>query len=142
MQIHFLNTVSVKVIVDDYNIIMCPRSILCTLYGALDFLNSLKKGCCGGGGCYWYIMKYFMYLEVIVGKKYWYVMYTQQHTTTLHNSTRVHKTTNVPVVFTARYVMILRGATSLLRALEVVGPPLPMPLVVMLHTSKSLRTGP
>ncbi len=27
--------------------------------------------------------------------------YTQQHTTTLHNSTRVHKTTNVPVVFMA-----------------------------------------
>jgi hypothetical protein len=25
--------------------------------------------------------------------------YTQQHSTTLHNSTRVHKTTNVPVVF-------------------------------------------
>jgi hypothetical protein len=27
--------------------------------------------------------------------------YTQQHTTTLHNSTRVRKTTNVPVVFMA-----------------------------------------
>ncbi len=48
--------------------------------------------------------------------------YTQQHTTTLHNSTRVHKTTNVPVVFMAQYVMILRGATSLLGALEGVGP--------------------
>ncbi len=48
--------------------------------------------------------------------------YTQQHTTTLHNSTRVHKTTNVPVVFMARYVMILRGATSLWGALEGVGP--------------------
>jgi hypothetical protein len=47
---------------------------------------------------------------------------TQQHTTTLHNSTRVHKTTNVPVVFMAMYVMILRGATSLLGALEGVGP--------------------
>jgi hypothetical protein len=47
---------------------------------------------------------------------------TQQHTTTLHNSNRVHKTTNVPVVFMARYVMILRGATSLLGALEGVGP--------------------
>ncbi len=47
---------------------------------------------------------------------------TQQHTTTLHNSTRVHKTTNVPVVFMAVYVMILRGATSLLGALEGVGP--------------------
>jgi hypothetical protein len=32
--------------------------------------------------------------------------YTQQHTTTLHNSTRVHKTTNVPVVFMA---LILNG---------------------------------
>ncbi len=47
---------------------------------------------------------------------------TQQHTATPHNSTRVHKTTNVPVVFMARYVMMLRGATSLLGALEGVGP--------------------
>ncbi len=31
-------------------------------------------------------------------------------------------TINVPVVFMARYVMILRGATSLLGALEGVGP--------------------
>ncbi len=31
---------------------------------------------------------------------------TQQHTTALHNSTRVHKTTNVPVVFMA---LILNG---------------------------------
>jgi hypothetical protein len=96
---------------------------------------------------------------------------TQQHTTTIHNSTRVHKTTNVPVVFMAWYVMILRGATSLLGALEGVGPenfdffgpkwhslrlchfraqksldfqgpPLPMPPVMMLHPSKSLRTAP
>ncbi len=28
---------------------MYRRPILCTLYGALDFLNGLKKGCCGGG---------------------------------------------------------------------------------------------
>jgi hypothetical protein len=47
---------------------------------------------------------------------------TQQHTTTLHNSTQVHKTTNVPVIFMARYVMILRGATSLFGALVGVGP--------------------
>jgi hypothetical protein len=51
-----------------------------------------------------------------------YLSYTQQHETTLHNSTWVHKTTNVPVVFMARYVMILRGATSLRGALEGVGP--------------------
>ncbi len=52
--------------------------------------------------------------------------------------------------------MVLRGATSLLRALEGVGPenfdffgpkkvsgsPLPMPLVMMLHPSKPLRTAP
>jgi hypothetical protein len=31
-------------------------------------------------------------------------------------------TNNVPVVFMARYVMILRGATSLRGALEGVGP--------------------
>ncbi len=29
---------------------MYRRPILCTIYGALDFLNGLKKGCCGGGG--------------------------------------------------------------------------------------------
>ncbi len=55
---------------------MYRRPILCTLYGAVDFLNVLKKGCWWGEvGCYWYIMKYFMYLLVMVGKKYWYVMY-------------------------------------------------------------------
>ncbi len=41
---------------------------------------------------------------------------------THNNSTRVHKTTNVPVVFIARYVMILRGAKSLRGALEEAGP--------------------
>ncbi len=29
---------------------MYRRPILCTLYGAVDFLNVLKKGCLGGGG--------------------------------------------------------------------------------------------
>jgi hypothetical protein len=29
---------------------MYRRPILCTLYGAVDFLNVLKKGCCWGGG--------------------------------------------------------------------------------------------
>jgi hypothetical protein len=33
--------------------------------------------------------------------------HTKQHTTTLHNSTRVHKTTNVPVVFMAQYIMVM-----------------------------------
>jgi hypothetical protein len=28
---------------------MYRRPILCTLYGAVDFLNVLKKGCWGGG---------------------------------------------------------------------------------------------
>ncbi len=31
-------------------------------------------------------------------------------------------TINVPVVFMARYIMVLRGGTSLREALEVVGP--------------------
>ncbi len=95
------------------------------------------------------------------------------HTTTHNNRTWVHKTTNVPGVFMALilYFMVLRGATSLLGALEGVGPknldffgpkwhsfrtwhfraqksldfqgpPLPMPLVMMLHPSKPLRTWP
>ncbi len=29
---------------------MYRRPILCTLYGAVDFLNVLKKGCWWGGG--------------------------------------------------------------------------------------------
>jgi hypothetical protein len=29
---------------------MYRRPILCTLYGAVDFLNVLKKGCWGEGG--------------------------------------------------------------------------------------------
>jgi hypothetical protein len=55
--------------------------ILCTLYGAVDFLNVMKKGCWVGGGvevCYWYIMKYIMYLlggleEVLVRNVIHYV---------------------------------------------------------------------
>jgi hypothetical protein len=130
---------------------MYRRPILCTLYGAVDFLNVLKKGCWWGGGeCYWYIVKYYVpvddgWEEVLVhnipvlhyvpitphplntfshntaARRPPHPSYTQQHTTTLHNSTRVHKTTNVPVVFMAWYKMILRGATSLLGALEGVG---------------------
>ncbi len=37
--------------------------------------------------------------------------YTQQHTTTLHNSTRIHKTTNVPVVFMALVLNGFEGPT-------------------------------
>jgi hypothetical protein len=40
---------------------MYRRPLLCALYGAVDFFNVLKK--------------YVMYLWVMVGKKYWYVMY-------------------------------------------------------------------
>jgi hypothetical protein len=49
---------------------------------------------------------------------------TQQYTTTLHNSTRVHKTTNVPVVFMARYVMILTflGPNGTSEASAISGP--------------------
>jgi hypothetical protein len=41
---------------------MYQRHILCTLYGAVDFLNVLKKGWSWGGGgrCYWYIVKYYV----------------------------------------------------------------------------------
>jgi hypothetical protein len=39
---------------------------------------------------------------------------THNNTTTLYNSTRVHKTTNVPVVFMALHLMVLRATTSLL----------------------------
>jgi hypothetical protein len=46
---------------------MYRSPILCTLYGAVDFLNVLKKGCWGGGGgglvCYWYIVKYYVPLD-------------------------------------------------------------------------------
>jgi hypothetical protein len=68
-------------------------------------------------------------------------------------------TINVPVVFMARYVMVLRRATSLRgtldffgpkwhslrschfraqKSLDFQGPPLPMPRVMMLHSSKPL----
>ncbi len=44
-------------------------------------------------------------------------------TDNVFNSTnKIKITINVPVVFMARYVMILRGATSLREALEGVGP--------------------
>ncbi len=34
------------------------------MYGAVNFLNVLKKGCWGRGGgvCYWYTMKCILYL--------------------------------------------------------------------------------
>ncbi len=46
------------------------------------------------------------------------------HTTTHNNSTRIHKTTNVPVVFMARYVMILTflGLNSTCFARAISGP--------------------
>ncbi len=61
-------------------IFMYRRPILCTLYGAVDFLNVLKK--------------YIMYLQVLVicdimslqmmaGKKYWDVTYTLRPSTSL-----------------------------------------------------------
>ncbi len=60
----------------------------------------------------------------------------------------VRITINVPVVFMARYVMVLRGVTSLRghwkgwaqKCRDFQGPPLPMPLVMMLHPSKPLST--
>jgi hypothetical protein len=103
---------------------------------------------------------------------------TQQHTTT-DNNTQQQNTTAVGYIklpmyhlFLWRlYLMVLRSATSLLGALEGVGPenldffgpkwhslhschfraqksldfqgpPLPMPLVMMLHSSKPLCTAP
>jgi hypothetical protein len=51
---------------------MYRRPILCTLYGAVDFLKVMKIAVVGGGGGGCYSM---------AGKKYWDVMYT------LHPST-------------------------------------------------------
>jgi hypothetical protein len=87
---------------------------------------------------------------------------TQQHTT-LHNSTRVHKTTNVPVVFMALILNGFEGCNiitmgigrggprksrlfwaqmALASLVPFQGPPLPMPLIMTLHPSKPLRTTP
>jgi hypothetical protein len=44
--------------------------------------------------------------------------YTQQHTTTLHNSTLVHKTTNVPVVFMALILIGFEGCNIITRGFE------------------------
>jgi hypothetical protein len=103
---------------------------------------------------------------------------TQQHTTT-HNSTQQQYTTALGYIklpmyqlfLWCLYLMVLRAATSLLRALEGVGTengaflgpkwhslrschfraqksldfqglPLSMPLVMTLHASKPLRTAP
>ncbi len=96
--------------------------------------------------------------------------YTQQHTTK-HSSTRVHKTTNVPVVFMALILNGFEGCKIITRGIgrggpwksrlfgpwngtseasaiwaqkswDFQGPPLPMPRVMMLHPSKPLRTAP
>ncbi len=88
------------------------------------------------------------------------------HTTTLQHYTTALMYIKLPMYLLFiwhLYLMVLRCATSLLRALEGVGPenldffgpkwyslrslpfqgpPLPMPLVMMLHTLKPLRTVP
>ncbi len=204
----------------DGDTIMYRRPILCTLYGAVDFLNVLKKGCwVGGGGCvigpqwntlcayrvvwkkYWYVMYYITYQyfystpppwACIHGYLHLYFLYfsgrgrgwpanhphplstsshntaerrpphpsyTEQHATTLNNSTRVHKTTNVPVVFRALILNGFEGCNIITqgigrgrswksqlfwaqKSLDFQGPPLPKPLVMMLQPSKPLRTAP
>jgi hypothetical protein len=49
-------------------------------------------------------------------------LYIWQENSRLHTFWRLRLTINVPVVFMALYVMVLRGATSLRGALEGVGP--------------------
>ncbi len=50
---------------DDKNNFMYRRPILCTLYGAVDFLNVLKKGCWwGGGGCVLLVHSEIFYVPV------------------------------------------------------------------------------
>ncbi len=44
---------------------MYRRPILCTLYGAVDFLTVLMIAVVGGGGgCYWYIVSDIYYVPV------------------------------------------------------------------------------
>ncbi len=83
--------------------------------------------------------------------------YTKPHTAT-HNNTQQHYTTALRYIKLSMYqlflwrlyLMVFRGATSLhghwkgwaQKSLDFQGPPLPMPLVMMLHPSKPLRTTP
>jgi hypothetical protein len=125
---------------------MYRRPIFCTLFSAVDFENVLKK---------WgrpaplpeYLLTQHSCKEAFP---------PLLHTTT-HNKTQQHYTTALGYIklpmymyqlFLWRlYLMVLKGATSLLGALEgvgpdVQGPPLPMPLAMMLHPSKPLNTAP
>jgi hypothetical protein len=46
---------------------MYRRPILCTLYGAVDFLNALKKGCWGGGGGVLLAHNEILYVPIVDG---------------------------------------------------------------------------
>jgi hypothetical protein len=56
---------------------MYRRPILCTVYGAVDFLNVLKKGCWVGWGGVLLVHNEIHYVPIgwFGRKKYWYVMH-------------------------------------------------------------------
>jgi hypothetical protein len=60
----------------------------------------------------------------MVGKKYWYVMYYIMYQ---------YLTLDTNIKF---------ASTGAQKSLDFQGPPLPMPLIMMLHPSKSSRTAP
>jgi hypothetical protein len=93
-------------LIKDLKHFMYRIPILCTLYGAVDFLNVLKKGCWGGRG-------------VLL----------------VHNE--IHY---VPIGDGWEEVLVrtFLGPNGTRKSLDFQGPSLPMPLVMMLHPSKSL----
>jgi hypothetical protein len=101
-------------------IFMYRRPILCTLYGAVDFLNVLKKGCWWGGVLLVHSNIYY----VPVGDGWEEVLVL------------------VLDFFGPKWHSLRSCQFRAQKSLDFQGPPLPMSLVMMLHSSKPLRTAP
>jgi hypothetical protein len=113
---------------------MYRRPILCTLYGAVDFLNVLKKGCWWGRGGGVLLVHNEIYF-VPIGHGWEEVLVRN----VLHY---------VPVLvsnfFGPEWHSLRWCHFRAQKSLDFQGPPLPMPRprVMMLHSSKPLRTEP
>ncbi len=101
-------------------VIMYLRPILCTLYGAVDFLNVLKKGWWWGVGGVLLVHSEIYYVPIGDGWEWEEVLN----------------------FFGPKWHSLRSCHFRAQKSLNFQSPPLPMPLVMMLHPSKPLHTAP
>jgi hypothetical protein len=106
---------------------MYRRCILCTLYSAVDFLNVVKKGWWGGGG----VVELHSEIHYVPLGEGWeeVVVCNVFHYVPLH-------------FFGPKWHSLRWCHFRAPKSLDFQGPPLPMPLVMMLLASKPLHTAP